>query len=93
MRCRRRPAPVGGTKDLTLTIHVPDALRFYGLEQLEALATETLLVELYRRGAIGSGFAAEALGISRRAFLDRLSTSGVSAFDDEVDLDHESALA
>ena len=71
---------------LDLTVRVPEALGDLGQQHLEALAQETLFVELYRQGVIGSGFAAEALRLSRRAFLDLLGRYGVSRFDDETDV-------
>ncbi|MDP9312039.1 MAG: UPF0175 family protein [Chloroflexota bacterium] len=76
---------------LDLTVRVPEALESQGKQQLEALAQEALLVQLYRQGKIGSGFAAEALGISRRAFLELLGPYGVSTFDEDMDVAQEAA--
>jgi predicted HTH domain antitoxin len=56
---------------------------------LEKLAQEALLVRLYDLGLISSGRAAELLHVSRRAFLDLLGQYGVSAFDEQLDLDAE----
>ena len=76
---------------LDLTVCVPEALEAHGKQQLEALAQEALLVQLYRQGKIGSGFAAEALGVSRRAFLALLGHYGVSTFDEDINVSQEAA--
>ena len=76
---------------LDLTVRVPEALESHGKQQLEALAQEALLVQLYRQGNIGSGFAAEALGVSRRAFLELLGHYGVSTFDEDMNVAQEAA--
>lgn len=55
-------------------------------ESLRALAREALLVRLYDQGVITSGWAAQALGLSRREFLDLLGTYRVSEFDDQMDV-------
>ena len=57
---------------------------------LEAMALEALMVRLHGRGLVSSGWAAEALGLSRRLFLDLLGDHGVSVFDEDVDLEAES---
>jgi predicted HTH domain antitoxin len=71
---------------VSLTIQLPDELPSKDKHQLEALARETLIVKLYEQGEIGSGYAAELLGMSRRAFLDLLGEYGVSAFDPTTDV-------
>ncbi len=76
---------------LDLTVRVPEALELYGKQQLEALAQEALLVQLYWLGKIGSGFAAEALGVTRRAFLELLGHYGLSTFDENMDVAQEAA--
>lgn len=55
-------------------------------ERLRALAREALLVRLYDQGVITSGWAAQALGLSRREFLDLLGTYRVSEFDEQMDV-------
>jgi len=57
---------------------------------LESMAREGLMIRLYERGLISSGWAAEVLGFSRRAFLDLLGQHGVSVFDEDTDLEVES---
>jgi predicted HTH domain antitoxin len=64
------------------------------LEGLERPVTETarelIVLELYRRGAISSGKAAELLGLSRQSFLDLASRLGVPYFRlAEVELEQE----
>lgn len=53
------------------------------------LARESFYVELYRRGAIGSGRASALLGVDRSAFLDLLSAHGVSWWDGGLDVAQE----
>ncbi len=55
-------------------------------ESLRMLAREALLVRLYDQGVISSGWAAQTLGLSRRAFLDLLGTYRVSEFDEQMDV-------
>lgn len=74
-----------------LTIHVPDDLGSKDKQQLEALAREALLVKLYEQGEISSGYAADILGLSRRAFLDLLGEYGVSIFDPATDIAAEAS--
>jgi predicted HTH domain antitoxin len=79
---------------MTLHIDVPDdVLQTLPKSDLEALAQEALVVRLYQMGKLSSGRAATALGVSRRAFLDVLGRSGVTLFDEEVDLEAEAARA
>ncbi len=68
---------------LTLSPHTP--------ETLQLLAREALLVRLYEQGLVTTGWAAQALGISRRAFLQLLGQYGVSEYDDAVDVASEAA--
>jgi predicted HTH domain antitoxin len=58
---------------------------------LEKLAQEAFLVRLYDLGQISSGRAAEILQVPRRAFLDLVGQYGVSAFDEQLDLETEAA--
>ncbi|MGH2534182.1 MAG: UPF0175 family protein [Thermomicrobiales bacterium] len=77
----------------SLELVVPDDL-YASVSEIEMhnLAQEALLVRLYELGKIGSGRAAQVLGISRRAFLvDVLGRYGVSSFDEELDLAAEVA--
>ena len=46
-------------------------------EPVQAVAREMIVLELYRRGTISSGKAAEFLGISRPAFIQRASQLGI----------------
>ncbi len=73
----------------TLHIRLPDEIAHdltLNQDALTDLAREALLVQLYARGEIASGTAAQILGISRRAFLDLLGHYGVSIFDEQIDL-------
>ena len=76
---------------ISLTIHVPDELASKDKHRLEDLAREALIVKLYEQGEIGSGYAAEILGMSRRTFLDLLSEYGVSIFDPTTDIATEAS--
>lgn len=53
------------------------------------LARESFYVELYRLGLIGSGRASSLLGMDRSAFLDVVSSHGVSWWDDALDVGQE----
>lgn len=77
----------------SLEVLVPDDLyASVGEAEMQALAQEALLVRLYEIDKIGSGRAAQLLGISRRAFLtDVLGRYGVYSFDEDVDLVAEAA--
>jgi len=44
-------------------------------------AREFMVLELYRRGALSSGKAAEHLGVSRLDFIRRASNLGIPFFD------------
>jgi predicted HTH domain antitoxin len=75
-----------------LQVELPDELmEVAGQDKafLERLAREALLVRLYELGHISSGWAAGALGCSRRGFLDLLGRYGVSLFDEEMDPEAE----
>ena len=50
-------------------------------QPVEQAAREMIVLELYRRGAISSGKAAELLGTSRLAFLQLASRLGIPFFD------------
>ena len=57
-----------------------------GDEEARSVARESFYVELFRLGLIGSGRAAALLGVNRSAFLDILSTHGVSWWDETMDV-------
>ena len=46
-------------------------------QPVQAAAREMIVLELYRRGAISSGKAAELLGTSRFAFIQHASKLGI----------------
>ena len=48
---------------------------------IEVAARELMVMELYRRGAVSRGKAAELLGMPLADFLQRASELGVSYFD------------
>jgi predicted HTH domain antitoxin len=50
-------------------------------QPLEQAAREFIILELYRRGAISSGRAAELLGMSRSEFIHYTSRLGIAFFD------------
>ncbi len=62
-------------------------------ESLRVLAREALLVRLYDQSVISSGWAAQTLGLSRRAFLDLLGTYRVSEFEELLDVADEAQYA
>ena len=69
----------------TLHLQIPDDLLIRrSKSQLEALAQEALLAKLSQQGEVSSGYAAEALGISRREFLDLLGHYRVSMFAEDT---------
>lgn len=73
----------------TVHLDLPDdilALPNQTPERLRALAREALIVRLYDQGVITSGWAAQALGLSRREFLDLLGAYRVSEFDESMDI-------
>ena len=71
----------------TLYLEIPEALLgVRSRDRLEALAQEALLVKHFQQGEISAGYAAEALGISRREFLDLLGHYGVTMFAEDTDV-------
>lgn len=50
-------------------------------ESLEYAAKELMVLELYRRGTVSSGKAAELLGMSRLAFINHAFEVGIPFFD------------
>ena len=50
-------------------------------QPIEDAARELIVLELYRRGAISSGRAAELLGMERFAFIRHASSLGIPFFD------------
>lgn len=73
----------------TLAIELPDDVLVstnQSSDQLRTLAREAVLVRLYDLGALSSGQAARALGVTRWAFLDLLSRYHVSPFDETMDV-------
>jgi len=50
-------------------------------QPLEKAAHEMIVLELYRRGELSSGKAAEHLGMSRLAFIQHASDLGIACFD------------
>lgn len=77
---------------MQLSVELPDTLRDKNAQELAALAREALIVRLYALGELSSGEGAEALGITRREFLDLLGRYNVSIFDDTTDLRKEAGL-
>ncbi len=77
---------------MQLYVELPDALVDRDAQELSALAREALVVRLYALGELSSGEGAEALGITRREFLDLLGRYNVSIFDDTMDVRKEAGL-
>jgi predicted HTH domain antitoxin len=77
---------------MQLSVELPDVLGDKNAQELAALAREALVVRLYALGDLSSGEGAEALGISRREFLDLLGRYNVSIFDDTMDIHKEAWL-
>ncbi|PYQ05871.1 MAG: hypothetical protein DMF83_13950 [Acidobacteria bacterium] len=50
-------------------------------QPVQEAAREMIVLELYRRGSVSSGKAAELLDTSRLAFLQRASRLGIPFFD------------
>jgi len=50
-------------------------------QPVQEAARERIVLELYRRGSVSSGKAAELLDTSRLAFLQRASRLGIPFFD------------
>ena len=80
------------TQRVSLEIAVPEESHL-GQDEARQLARESFYIELYRRGAIGSGRAAALLNIERSAFLDLLAAHGVSWFDETIDIEQEARNA
>ena len=73
-----------------LELEIPDELlRGRSKSELAALAQEALLIKLFQQCEISSGYAAQALGISRREFFDLLGQYRVSMFADDTDIAQE----
>lgn len=68
----------------TITLEVDDdllsVLREAG-QPVERVALELLLLELYRRGTVSSGWAAHRLGMDRFDFIPYASELGIPFFD------------
>ena len=61
-------------------------------ESVELAASEMIVLELYRRGAISSGKAGELLGMPRLGFIRHASQLGIPAIDMIADeWEHEKA--
>lgn len=59
----------------------PLAALLRGLDQSpDRAARELIVLELYRRGAVSGGWAAELLGMSRLAFMEHTSKLGIAVF-------------
>ena len=68
-----------------LTIHIPDTIDFDEREALMAIASK-----LFERGKLTLGQAATLVGLSKGAFMELLSTYGVSLFNQSIsDLDND----
>lgn len=68
----------------SLSIQLDDALvsLLQGLNQpVQRSARELMVLELYRRGSVSSGKAAELLGVSRPDFIRHASGLGISFMD------------
>ncbi len=59
----------------TLTLNIPDTVELNDKEALMLLASQ-----LYERGKLSLGQAAELAGYSKRTFMERLGEFGVSIF-------------
>ena len=57
------------------------ALLHQSNQPLQRAALELIVLELYRRGTISSGKAAELMNMSRRQFIDHASYLGIPFFD------------
>ena len=68
----------------TVTLNLEDdvaALLRAGNQPLQQTAYEFIVLELYRRGSISSGKAAELLGMARFEFIRYAARLGVAFFD------------
>jgi predicted HTH domain antitoxin len=83
----------------TLTVELPErAVQLLGKTPQDATRhlAELAYVELFRRGAVSSGLAAERLGISKDDFRELLSTHDVPYIDmteEELRQEVEAAMA
>lgn len=77
---------------MQLNVELPNVLGDRNIHELAALAREALVVRLYALGDLSSGEGAQALGISRREFLDLLGRYNVSIFDDTMHVRKEAGL-
>lgn len=66
------------------TEYPDDVLDAMSETEVQALAREALSAQLYERGLLSSGRAAQLLGITRWDFLDLLGRYGVSYFDEDI---------
>jgi hypothetical protein len=64
---------------LNVTIELPENLQEDQRQAAAKAAQEAAILTLFRNGAISSRVAAQALGISYQAFLDRLGEIGLPA--------------
>lgn len=67
-----------------VTVQLDDDLvaLFHSFNQsLQDTARELMVLELYRRGTISSGKAAQLLGMERVAFIQHASRLGIAFFD------------
>lgn len=64
---------------LDLTIELPENLPEGQRQAAAKAAQEAAILRLFRDGAISSRVAAQALGLSYHAFLDRLAELGIPA--------------
>ena len=67
----------------TVQIQVPEALRDldYNEEEVRREVPVLLVLKRFRQGALSSGKGADLLGLSRREFLDLLTSEGVPVYD------------
>ncbi len=75
----RKAIPMGGVR-----IEIDEALAallHQTNQPVQAAAREMIVLELYRRGSISSGKAAELLGTSRVAFIQHASRLGIAYLD------------
>ncbi|MGE0587733.1 MAG: UPF0175 family protein [Cyclobacteriaceae bacterium] len=73
----------------TITITIPETVDFDDKEALMVIASR-----MYEKGKLSLGQAAELAGLSKQAFMEILSTYGVSVFNypsSDLDRDVENA--
>lgn len=67
---------------ITVQLDEDLAALFHSFNQsLQDTARELMVLELYRRGTISSGKAAQLLGMERVAFIQHASRLGIAFFD------------